>query len=140
MNITYSLKNIKTSTLIEARLTGPVRNEDWIIFFNRINSETKNTERLYMLVDEKYYHSEINYQTAKTLLEKVSDAPIKKFVLSFSTSDPMKMQMQKLYNAMADIANVPVTISYNLSINQARNVIKNLCMSCYTKMISLVKK
>ncbi|NOZ42552.1 MAG: NAD(P)-dependent oxidoreductase [Alphaproteobacteria bacterium] len=140
MNITYRLKNIKTYTLIEARLTGPVKNDDWMVFFNQVVAEANHAERLYMLIDEKYYESEINYQTAKSLLQKASKAPIKKFIMSFSTSDPMKMQMQRLYRAMAEVANVPVTISYHLSLNEARNVIRNVCQSCYAKAISLVKK
>lgn len=140
MNITYNIKSVKSYTLIEARLTGPVRNNDWIAFFDQITNETKKSERLYLLVDEKHFESEINYDTAKALMDKASNTPIKKFVMSFSTSDPMKMQMQRLYRAMAEMTNVPVSISYHLSLNEARNVIRNMCLSCYSKMISLVRK
>jgi len=140
MNITYSIKNIKTYTLIEARLTGPVKNNDWVSFFNRVTREAKNSDQLYMLIDEKHFESEINYDSAKALLESASSTPIKKFVMSFSTSDPMKIQMQRLYHAMAEVANVPLAISYHLSLNEARNVIRNMCLSCYSRMISLVRK
>jgi hypothetical protein len=139
MNITYSLKTTKTYALVEAHLTGSVKNEDWVFFFDQVANEAKRAEQLYILIDEKRFESEINYQTAQLLMEKALHAPIQKFVISFSTSDPMKMQMQRLYRAMADLANVPLAISYHYSLNEARNVIRNMCLSCYSKMISLVK-
>ncbi len=139
MNITYSLKTTNTYALVEARLTGSVINDDWVVFFDQIADEAKDAEQLYILIDEKRFESEINYQTARLLMEKASHAPIQKFVVSFSTSDPMKMQMQRLYRAMADLTNVPLAISYHYSLNEARNVIRNMCLSCYSKMISLVK-
>jgi len=139
MNITYSLKTTKTYALVEARLTGPVMNGDWVVFFDQVAGEAKDAEQLYILIDEKRFESEINYQTARLLMEKASNTHIQKFVVSFSTSDPMKMQMQRLYRAMADLTNVPLAISYHYSLNEARNVIRNMCLSCYSKMISLVK-
>ncbi len=139
MNITYSLKTTNTYALVEARLTGSVINDDWVVFFDQIADEAKDAEQLYILIDEKRFESEINYQTARLLMEKASHAPIQKFVVSFSTSDPMKMQMQRLYRAIADLTNVPLAISYHYSLNEARNVIRNMCLSCYSKMISLVK-
>ncbi len=132
--IIYSVKNIGVHTLIEARLTGPVRNSDWITFFGEITTSLNDTERLYMLVDENKYENDINYNTASVLLKKASNAPIKEFTISFSTSDPMKRQLAKLFRVMAEIANVPLVISYSLSKTEARNVIKNLCLSCYAKM------
>ncbi|NOZ65823.1 MAG: hypothetical protein GXP00_04910 [Alphaproteobacteria bacterium] len=139
MNITYSLKTTNIYALVEARLTGPVMNDDWVFFFDQVAGEAKDAEQLYILIDEKRFESEINYQTARLLMEKASHAHIQKFVVSFSTSDPMKIQMQRLYRAMADLTNVPLAISYHYSLNEARNVIRNMCLSCYSKMVSLVK-
>lgn len=134
MNITYCVKNIDTYTLIEAHLTGPVRRGDWIVFFDKISHDVKKTEQLYMLINENKYESDIDYNTANTLLQRASKSSIKKFIISFSTADPLKKQMEKLFSAMATIANVPFAISYRLSITEARNVIKKLCMSCYAKV------
>lgn len=140
MNIEYNLKCFGENTLIEANLTGPVRNDAWVIFFDNVSSEVKGTKRLYILVEENLYESEINYDTAKTMFEIASKAPIEEFVMSFSTSDPLKLQMGRLFNAIKNVTKAPLAISYHLSKNEARNVIKNVCLSCYTKMISVVKK
>ncbi len=139
MNMDYSLKNIEENTLIEARLTGPVRNDDWVGFFDMIAHKIENTKRLYMLIDENKFENDINYETARALLKKASNVPIKEFIISFSTSDPLKVHVEKLFRAMAKIADVPLAISYRLSLAEARNVITSLCLSCYTKMSSIVK-
>lgn len=52
-------------------------------------------------------------------------------LVSFSTSDPLKVQLAKLYAAMSQVTKVPLAISFHQTRHEARNAIKNFCALCF---------
>ena len=130
-NIKYNIREYGENTLLEAELTGPVRNDDWIEFINHVAAQAESTQRLFLLIEEKGFESEINYETAKKILGRASDVSFKEIIVSFSTSDPFKIQIAKLFGIMSRVAKVPLVISYHQTTHEARNAIKNFCAHCF---------
>ena len=51
-----------------------------------------------------------------------------------ATKDPMKATLERLFHHMAQIAKVPLKVTYHRTIKDAGRLIRNFCLNCHATM------
>ncbi len=133
-NIEYQIKTINDYAFIEAKLLGSVRNESWNLFIEEIIENCHHAKSLYLLIDENNQVSEIDFYTIQDLIDKSLVTHFDEVILSFATKDPIKVTLERLFHDMAEIAEVPLRVTFHRTMKDAASLIKNFCLKCEATM------
>ena len=110
------------------------------MFVNEIISKAEERKSIYLIIDENNQVNEIDYYTVQELINTSLNEHFDEVILSFITSDPLKVALQRLFHDMAQIAKVPFRVTFHRSLKDADALIRSFCLKCETAMFSKSQK